>query len=597
MFKNLGKFKQWTGEKFGGAKVTMQTDDFQRLEQETENKREGYDRIVEAVDMVESHLLKRRTSPEDARNKVMPFEALGSCLYHYGTVFPEDSALGIALINLGQTETRIANLQEVLANEIKDGYKATLLNGIKEYKEYDYLRKKLASRRLDYDSKLNRLNKAKKEKPELEQEMQAARIKYQETEHDLIQKMAYMQEFENEHRDALYVLVEAQCKYHNQAKELFETIKNNWGQGSYADPRAAMMDNIIVRSNSIDSFPSVSQDSHRVSSHYHRTPDSSVDDYSSTTAASTNNHSADSLHHQQSTPFHSPPPPIVPQPRKHSTHEYEKYRRALFDFTGQNNDEITFKTGDVISVIDEIDKGWWLGEVHSKKGIFPVNYTEEYDPQKHPLPPLPAKSASPDVENVTEKPVHIEQHTLRTLNQEAFQSTPAVNETPDTPVIDTATTRRPPPPPASISSPVVQNSIGVSRTRSTAIRPPPPPPANARVNSTDSTTPLPPTSKSNSLPPHPIVHSRLVDEPASYLHNAMSSAHSSKENIAMTKSSSTTSSSSTRAHLDDKALPQPHHTAEVQAEDIQCNECECREYILNLFKKGYCNNCFHKHVL
>lgn len=104
--------------------------------------------------------------------------------------------VGIALINLGQTETRIANLQEVLANEIKDGYKATLLNGIKEYKEYDYLRKKLASRRLDYDSKLNRLNKAKKEKPELEQEMQAARIKYQETEHDLIQKMAYMQEFE-----------------------------------------------------------------------------------------------------------------------------------------------------------------------------------------------------------------------------------------------------------------------------------------------------------------------------------------------------------------------------------------------------------------
>lgn len=75
----------------------MQTDDFQRLEQETENKREGYDQIVEAVDMVESHLLKRRTSPEDARNKVMPFEALGSCLYHYGTVFPEDSALGMLL--------------------------------------------------------------------------------------------------------------------------------------------------------------------------------------------------------------------------------------------------------------------------------------------------------------------------------------------------------------------------------------------------------------------------------------------------------------------------------------------------------------------
>lgn len=151
----------------------------------------------------------------------MPFEALGSCLYHYGTIFPEDSALGkytikdgynftytvsgIALINLGQTETRVAALQEALAQDIRTGYLSTLENGLLEYKEYDSLRKKLASRRLDYDSKLNRLNKAKKEKPELEQEMQASRIKYEDTEHDLIQKMAYIQEFEV--KIAIYFIV------------------------------------------------------------------------------------------------------------------------------------------------------------------------------------------------------------------------------------------------------------------------------------------------------------------------------------------------------------------------------------------------------
>lgn len=100
------------------------------------------------------------------------------------------------MINLGQIETRIAVLQEALAQDIKSGYLTVLENGLLEYKEYDSLRKKLASRRLDYDSKLNRLNKAKKEKPELEQEMQASRMKYEDTEHDLIQKMAYIQEFE-----------------------------------------------------------------------------------------------------------------------------------------------------------------------------------------------------------------------------------------------------------------------------------------------------------------------------------------------------------------------------------------------------------------
>lgn len=90
---------QWTGEKFGGAKVTLQTEDFQRLEQETEHRREGYEKVVEAVDGIESYLLKRKPSPEDGKTKLMPFEALGSCLYHYGTVFPEDSALGKQSLN------------------------------------------------------------------------------------------------------------------------------------------------------------------------------------------------------------------------------------------------------------------------------------------------------------------------------------------------------------------------------------------------------------------------------------------------------------------------------------------------------------------
>lgn len=74
--------------------MTLQTEDFQRLEHETELRREGYDNVVEATTMIHSHLLKRKVSPEDNKSKVMPFEALGSCLYHYGTVFSDDSALG-----------------------------------------------------------------------------------------------------------------------------------------------------------------------------------------------------------------------------------------------------------------------------------------------------------------------------------------------------------------------------------------------------------------------------------------------------------------------------------------------------------------------
>ncbi len=48
-------------------------------------------------------------------------------------------------------------------------------------KEYQALQKKLSSRRLDYDAKLAKVQKAKKEKPEWEEEMQAAKAKYEET--------------------------------------------------------------------------------------------------------------------------------------------------------------------------------------------------------------------------------------------------------------------------------------------------------------------------------------------------------------------------------------------------------------------------------
>jgi phage regulator Rha-like protein len=52
-------------------------------------------------------------------------------------------------------------------------------------KEFDYLKKKLENRRLDYDAKQNKLNKCKKEKPSLEEEMRAAQYKYEETYSDM----------------------------------------------------------------------------------------------------------------------------------------------------------------------------------------------------------------------------------------------------------------------------------------------------------------------------------------------------------------------------------------------------------------------------
>lgn len=47
----------------------------------------------------------------------------------------------------------------------------------------------MTSRRTDYDNKLAKVQKAKKEKPEWEEEMQAAKAKYEETRENVLTLM------------------------------------------------------------------------------------------------------------------------------------------------------------------------------------------------------------------------------------------------------------------------------------------------------------------------------------------------------------------------------------------------------------------------
>nr|XP_032813058.1 nebulin isoform X2 [Petromyzon marinus] len=52
--------------------------------------------------------------------------------------------------------------------------------------------------------------------------------------------------------------------------------------------------------------------------------------------------------------------------------------RALYDYTGADDDEVTFKDGDVIINVQPIDEGWMYGTVQrsGKTGMLPANYVE-----------------------------------------------------------------------------------------------------------------------------------------------------------------------------------------------------------------------------
>lgn len=52
--------------------------------------------------------------------------------------------------------------------------------------------------------------------------------------------------------------------------------------------------------------------------------------------------------------------------------------QAEYSFQGGNNDELCFKKGDIITVTQREDGGWWEGTLNDVTGWFPSNYVKEY---------------------------------------------------------------------------------------------------------------------------------------------------------------------------------------------------------------------------
>uniref|UniRef100_A0A3P9KQL7 LIM and SH3 protein 1 n=1 Tax=Oryzias latipes TaxID=8090 RepID=A0A3P9KQL7_ORYLA len=56
----------------------------------------------------------------------------------------------------------------------------------------------------------------------------------------------------------------------------------------------------------------------------------------------------------------------------------QRVYRALYDYTAQDHDEVSFRDGDVIINAQPIDEGWMYGTVQrtGKSGMLPANYVE-----------------------------------------------------------------------------------------------------------------------------------------------------------------------------------------------------------------------------
>uniref|UniRef100_A0A3Q2CXW1 Sorbin and SH3 domain containing 2a n=1 Tax=Cyprinodon variegatus TaxID=28743 RepID=A0A3Q2CXW1_CYPVA len=83
----------------------------------------------------------------------------------------------------------------------------------------------------------------------------------------------------------------------------------------------------------------------------------------------------------------------TPQSRRATPDREKQPARAIYDFKAQTAKELTFKKGDAVNIIRQIDNNWYEGEHRGRVGIFPIAYVEKMpSSEKHqPIrPPPPA---------------------------------------------------------------------------------------------------------------------------------------------------------------------------------------------------------------
>ncbi|KAJ2700890.1 hypothetical protein H4218_001774 [Coemansia sp. IMI 209128] len=428
--RGIGKLGQRTGELLGrdsGTKTDV-SDEFKDLQLETDSRHTGTESTQAALMLYTTQLLKKKDATDHSKQKLYLLENLGSSMVHLGVSLPRDSNYGRALEQLGQTEERLNDLQIQFVNKVKEGWQSSLQRAMDDFKEYVSLQKKLESRRSDYDSKLAKYQKSRKDSVALEDELRTAQVRYEDNYDDLARRMMQMQDAEQDNLLDLFGFYEAQLAYHKSCFEQLDGLRGALDEclrarrapaaernpigGSLGSRRSGMA---LKTSDTTGSarhpipfgIPPTNPVARTMSQrgttqHYRNGSGSQYSDISDDSQAQYNYaHGVDSTvdtgalegsmalpqgsvrqipqlarvqSDMGSTGRRAPPPPVAPRrhapaPPMPQRTPRRVLRRTIYKFSADDEGELPMDKGDIVEVTDRIDDGWWQGKlVHSASG-------------------------------------------------------------------------------------------------------------------------------------------------------------------------------------------------------------------------------------
>ncbi|CAI9733755.1 endophilin-A3-like isoform X1 [Octopus vulgaris] len=374
-------------EKIGGAKGTELDDDFVEME-----------RKVDVFGMMVTDLMNKThefLQPNPAsRAKLMAFNSfskirgqakssvypqpegtLGETMIKYGKDLGEDR-FGACLGEAGEAFKDLADIKYALEDNVKQNF-LDPLNQLanKDLKEVNHHRKKLSGRRLDYDCKRRKKEKAAGDQgfgdqaqgsplkspsrmravsPGLspgsgiaDDELKTAEEKFEETKAITETAMFNLLDNDVEQITQLQAFVEAITNYHKQSASILERLCETLDYKREDAVSRPKSDHVVKRVTSFrrSASPSPFNDD-----------DGFGDATSSSSGGGYNFPSTASLGESVTKP--------------------KPCCKAMYDFEPENEGELGFSEGDIIDLIQKVDDNWFEGSIRGQTGYFPVNYVE-----------------------------------------------------------------------------------------------------------------------------------------------------------------------------------------------------------------------------